>query len=321
MLNPALYLVVFYVVFQLVLERGHPVLPDLPAVAACSAWNLFSASLAGATGVDRRQRAPREEGVVPARDPARWRRSAPPSCTSSCRRSCCVVALVVVPVRRRPGATCWLVVPGARSRCCCSPSALGILLAAVNVYVRDTQHLLELALLAWFWMTPIVYQYGLLADEARASTAGRRAHCCSTRSTPIVLASSGRSTASHRAPTAVSAILPDESSARGTSATSAIVGVVAVGRCSCSPCGLRPARGQLRRGALSWRAAIEVDGVSKRFRLYHRAPLVAEGAGHPLRPARAAEEFWALARHRLRDRARARPSACSATTARASRRC
>ena len=38
-------------------------------------------------------------------------------------------------------------------------TALGVLLAAVNVYLRDTQHLLELALLAWFWMTPIVYQY------------------------------------------------------------------------------------------------------------------------------------------------------------------
>jgi ABC-2 type transport system permease protein len=40
-----------------------------------------------------------------------------------------------------------------------------VLLAAVNVYLRDTQHLLELALLAWFWMTPIVYQYRLVADR------------------------------------------------------------------------------------------------------------------------------------------------------------
>jgi len=42
-------------------------------------------------------------------------------------------------------------------------AALGVLLAAVNVYARDTEHLLELALLGWFWMTPIVYQYGLVA--------------------------------------------------------------------------------------------------------------------------------------------------------------
>ena len=37
--------------------------------------------------------------------------------------------------------------------------ALGILLSAINVYLRDTQHFLELALLAWFWMTPIVYGF------------------------------------------------------------------------------------------------------------------------------------------------------------------
>ena len=41
-------------------------------------------------------------------------------------------------------------------------AALGILLAALNVYLRDTQHFVELALLAWFWMTPIVYQAGLV---------------------------------------------------------------------------------------------------------------------------------------------------------------
>ena len=37
--------------------------------------------------------------------------------------------------------------------------ALGILLSATNVYLRDTQHFLELALLAWFWVTPIVYGF------------------------------------------------------------------------------------------------------------------------------------------------------------------
>src|SRR4029453_19055361 len=45
-------------------------------------------------------------------------------------------------------------------------AALGVLLAAINVYFRDMQHLLELALLAWFWATPIVYQYRLGADKA-----------------------------------------------------------------------------------------------------------------------------------------------------------
>jgi ABC-2 type transport system permease protein len=43
-------------------------------------------------------------------------------------------------------------------------AGFGVLLGAVNVYARDTQHLLELALLAWFWLTPILYPFDKVAD-------------------------------------------------------------------------------------------------------------------------------------------------------------
>ncbi len=43
--------------------------------------------------------------------------------------------------------------------------ALAITLAAVNVYARDTQHLLELVMLAWFWMSPIVYPYAQVREK------------------------------------------------------------------------------------------------------------------------------------------------------------
>jgi ABC-2 type transport system permease protein len=46
-------------------------------------------------------------------------------------------------------------------------TALGLMLSAVNVYLRDVQHFLELAFLAWFWLTPIVYQYDFIADSVR----------------------------------------------------------------------------------------------------------------------------------------------------------
>lgn len=36
-------------------------------------------------------------------------------------------------------------------------TSVSIFLAAANVYLRDIQHLLEVFLLFWFWMTPIVY--------------------------------------------------------------------------------------------------------------------------------------------------------------------
>jgi len=38
-------------------------------------------------------------------------------------------------------------------------TAMGLLLAAANVYLRDVQYLVEVGLLLWFWMTPIVYDW------------------------------------------------------------------------------------------------------------------------------------------------------------------
>ncbi|MGH9072100.1 MAG: ABC transporter permease, partial [Acidimicrobiales bacterium] len=39
-------------------------------------------------------------------------------------------------------------------------AALAVFLAAINVYMRDTQHLIEIVVgAAWFWATPIVYSY------------------------------------------------------------------------------------------------------------------------------------------------------------------
>jgi ABC-2 type transport system permease protein len=43
-------------------------------------------------------------------------------------------------------------------------ATLALLLAALNVYARDTEHLLDLAVLAWFWLTPILYQYARVVE-------------------------------------------------------------------------------------------------------------------------------------------------------------
>jgi len=44
-------------------------------------------------------------------------------------------------------------------------TALAIALSAINVYLRDTQHLLEVVLLAWFWMSAIAYPYGQIVRK------------------------------------------------------------------------------------------------------------------------------------------------------------
>lgn len=50
-----------------------------------------------------------------------------------------------------------LLAPLALAVCILWAMALGLVLAAVTVYLRDLQHLIEIVLLAWFWLTPIVY--------------------------------------------------------------------------------------------------------------------------------------------------------------------
>jgi ABC-2 type transport system permease protein len=43
-------------------------------------------------------------------------------------------------------------------------TALGMFLAAANVYLRDIQHLINIVLTLWFWITPIIYN----VDRVRA---------------------------------------------------------------------------------------------------------------------------------------------------------
>lgn len=45
---------------------------------------------------------------------------------------------------------------------------LGYILAAVNVRFRDTQHLLGVALMLWFYLTPIFYSYSLVPEAYRS---------------------------------------------------------------------------------------------------------------------------------------------------------
>src|SRR5919108_3614234 len=44
-------------------------------------------------------------------------------------------------------------------------AAMSLLASALNVRYRDVEHLLEIALLAWFWLTPIVYPVTVVRDQ------------------------------------------------------------------------------------------------------------------------------------------------------------
>lgn len=183
MLNPAMYLVVFYVVFQLVLKAGIPYFAVF-LLSGLLAWNLFSASLAGATGsitgnapLVNKVYFPRE--ILPLA-------SVGANCVHFVLQGIVLIGALVAFRFHVDWGYLWLIIPAVVALLLLT-AAGAVFLSAANVYARDTQHFLELALLAWFWMTPIVYQWDL---QGRQLASGGHSPMLTLLNpvTPIVLA-------------------------------------------------------------------------------------------------------------------------------------
>jgi ABC-2 type transport system permease protein len=162
LLNPMLYLVVFYVVFQVVLEAGIPSFPIF-FLAGLLPWTLFSTALGGATtsivanaGLVGKVWFPRE--ILPL--------AAIGAAFVHFLLQMLVLVAALAVFRFAPAWGYLPLVPLALGTLLVLVAALSVALAAVNVYWRDTQHLLELVLLAWFWLTPIVYPVAQIAERA-----------------------------------------------------------------------------------------------------------------------------------------------------------
>jgi ABC-2 type transport system permease protein len=158
MLNPALYLVVYYVVFQLILKNGLPYF-TIYLLSGLLVWNLFSAALAGATGsvvtnagLIKKVDFPRE--ILPL--------AAVGAALVHFGLQVLVLFAALAAFRYNVNWTYMPLIVPALFVLLLLAAALGILLSAINVYMRDMQHLLELVLLAWFWGTPIVWYFGLV---------------------------------------------------------------------------------------------------------------------------------------------------------------
>lgn len=77
-------------------------------------------------------------------------------------QSVAFAVVLVVTQHRLDWAYVWLL-PIALLVAVLVVSGLAVLLAPLNVVARDTMHLLELVVMGWFWLTPILYQYDLAA--------------------------------------------------------------------------------------------------------------------------------------------------------------
>jgi ABC-2 type transport system permease protein len=144
LLNPLLYLVVYYYVFEVMLGSGIPNFP-LFLLSGLLVWNLFSTS--AVTGVS----------AIVANGSLVKKVSFPREVLPLAGVGAALVHFLLQTIAI-PGLLVTLLLA----------AALAILLSAANVYARDTQHLLELVMLMWFWLTPIVYPYRLVQDKLDA---------------------------------------------------------------------------------------------------------------------------------------------------------
>jgi len=155
MVAPAMSLAIYFFVFQVILNNKQPNFVIF-LFAGLLLWNLFSLGVLSGTGVVvsnagivKKVSFPREILSLAAVGSA---------CVFFFFQSIVMVIFMVV-LHHGPDWSYLPVLLLALVTGIVLASALAVLLSAINVYLRDMQHLIEIVLTAWFWACPIVYAY------------------------------------------------------------------------------------------------------------------------------------------------------------------
>jgi ABC-2 type transport system permease protein len=151
--NPILYLLVFSLVFGLFLPNNVPSFA-VYFMAGLLVWNFFATATLTATGcvvgnANLVKKVPFPRMVLPL--------SSVGFAGVHFALQLGVFAVFLVLLHRQTfGPQLVLIVPALLVLLVFS-TACSLIVASANVVYRDVQHLWELALIAWFWLNPIVY--------------------------------------------------------------------------------------------------------------------------------------------------------------------
>jgi ABC-2 type transport system permease protein len=167
LLNPAMYLVVFYVAFDVILGGGIPRFP-IYLLSGLLVWNFFTAALNTGTGsvvagagLVKKVWFPRE--ILPLASVG--------AALVHFFLQLLVLIVALVALRHPVGWAELTLLPLALVDLILLAAALSLLFSVANVYLRDMAHFVELSLLAWFWMTPIIYPLTQLQKALHGHTA------------------------------------------------------------------------------------------------------------------------------------------------------
>jgi ABC-2 type transport system permease protein len=164
MLNPLLYLAVFSLVFGVILQSKAP---DFAVylLSGLLAWNFFGNAL----GLSARSVVDNANLVKKVYLP---REVLPLASVGASLVDFFLQTIVLLIFMGAMGhfviGTNLLLLPLSFVALFIFTCALSLWVGALNVRYRDTQHLLTLALLAWFWFTPIVYASAFIQDRLQA---------------------------------------------------------------------------------------------------------------------------------------------------------
>lgn len=160
LLNPLFMMLVFTVVFTVMQRSSIENFPVFVLVALLP-WQFFSASVTGATGsivanshLIKKVYFPRE--VLPL------------SVVLSNLVNFFLALIVLfgmIAVFRIPITTWLLYLPLLVLIQIAFSAGMAMLLATLNVFYRDTQHIMEVLMLAWFFVTPIFWDHTILPAE------------------------------------------------------------------------------------------------------------------------------------------------------------
>ena len=163
--NPLLYLAVFSIVFSGFLLRGG--IPNFAVylMSGLLVWNFFATGTMGATGA--------VTGSANLVKKVRFPRIVLPLASVGFAAVHFVLqlgvlfAVLLLIYRDAFGPQLWLLLP-ALAVAVAFTVGMSLLASSLNVRYRDVEHLLEVALLAWFWLTPIVYPLALVRSRLDA---------------------------------------------------------------------------------------------------------------------------------------------------------